>query len=315
MIDQEMDLIPYKKESELKTKLKEERKQTGIRSEEYRAIQNELVNLYVSYGESFKFAEEAPNWYAAKKYFYNALTYQPDHSIANYRYGHLLYKDKEYTSAACYFKKAIDGRKTACLDDTQRLIANIYIVNCGLMMAKEAVEEVEEIQGYPQYVLDEVRSEQFLNEMLVDSKEMIERHIYIKEIRSNWGYEKESISQLQYLDEKEASNAQEVKVCITLDERVVRFEYSEPYVISKTEYYILNTLLMSRVPMTNAEIVEAHSQDNQINEVYVRKCISRLSGRIPFWDNIVDTTRSGNTVKRGRRQGITYKLLRHCIVV
>ncbi|MUT65233.1 hypothetical protein [Paenibacillus sp. NEAU-GSW1] len=306
MRDEERQLVPYEEERELQRKLKEARERRD--AIEIKAIRAELVTFYVFYGETYK-NSEAPDPQSAKWCLKKALELQKDHPVANYRYGHLMYADKEYALAAYYFKKAVDGSPEKCLSVTQSLIANIITVNCGLLMAKLAIQEVDELEElYEDDLTDAAKREDFLSRMIVNSQEMLERHMYLKVTPSRDEY----ISQERYLSEKETIGDNEIKICVTPDYRVMQFQNRKPEKLTQTEFYVAHTVLMSATYLETQKIGEALKDlEKIIKPDAIRKCLSRLSKNIPFWDLIVDTYLTGNYSARRRRNGIKYTLLCH----
>jgi hypothetical protein len=312
MGDEDRNPVPYEQEREIlkEYRLAKDRKD----SERVKQLRDELATFYVYYGESYK-NSDTPDPRSAKWCLKKALDLQSDHPVANYRYAHLMYADEEYALAAYHFKKAADGSQEQCLNDTQRLIANIFTVNCGLLMAKHSLEEIDEIEqlysGDPTDVADEAKREDFLSRMLVDSEEMLSQHMYLK--ISPMG--NEYISKERYTVEKEDVRENEVKICITPNYRVMLFENARPQSISQTEFYVAHTILMSAAYLESKEIGEALEElEKVIKPETIRKCLSRMSTKVSFWDSIVDTKQKGNYSARRRRNGVKYMLLCHSSV-
>ncbi|NRF93608.1 hypothetical protein HQN89_21935 [Paenibacillus frigoriresistens] len=310
MRDEEQQLVPYEQERELQRKYreaKERREQNKIK-----LIRDELVTFYVYYGESYK-NSDTPDPRSAKWCLKKALELQKDHPIANYRYGHLMYADTEYALAAYHFKRAVDGSLEQCLSDTQRLIANIITVNCGLIMAKQAIQEVDEIEElYQDDPTDSAKREDYLSRMLVESEELLAQHMYLKVTPSGNEY----ISKERYLAEKETMKENEIKICVTPSYRVMLFQNWESQTISQTEFYVAHTILMSAAYLETKEIGEALKElEKVIKPEAIRKCLSRLSINVSFWDKIVDTNLKGNYSARRRRNGVKYSLLCHSSIV
>jgi hypothetical protein len=311
MMEEEQQMIPYERERELKQQY-DEAKKRGDQAETKQHLE-ELVSFYVYYGESFKNSDR-PDPQSAKLCLERALKYQKDHPVAHYRYAHLMYGDEEYALVAYHFKQAVDGSREHSLEDTQRLIANIITVNCGLLMARQALEEVYELNadGNRKDTEDSVKREDFLNRMLIDSEEMLDQHIYIKLTPVGRGY----ISEAQYITEKENMGDQEVKLFVSQHERIIVCGGGKPEPLSQTDFYVAHTILMSAVYLETKDIGEAlKNLERVIKPEAIRKCISRMSFSIPYWNIVVDSDIGGNYAKRRRRNGVKYALLCHCSVV
>jgi hypothetical protein len=313
MRDEDRNLVPYEQERELLRNFRLAKESKDF--DRVKQLRDELVTFYVYYGESYK-SSDIPDPRSAKWCLKKALDLQSDHPVANYRYAHLMYADEEYALAAYHFKKAADGSQEQCLNDTQRLIANIITVNCGLLMAKHSLEEIDEIEqlyrNSPADAADGAKREDFLSRMLVDSEEMLSQHMYLKISPAGSEY----ISKERYTVEKEAVHENEVKICITPSYRVMLFENARPQNISQTEFCVAHTILMSAAYLESKEIGEALEElEKVIKPETIRKCLSRLSTNVSFWDRIVDTRQRGNYSARRRRNGVKYMLLCHSSVV
>ena len=105
---------------------------------------------------------------------------QKDHPVANYRLGYLYYRNREYTKAVSFFEKALDGSMEEELNDTQRMLANMFLVNCGIKIAKEAIHEINFIEDNVYTELEIERIERYKNEILVLDEEIFDKMFYRK---------------------------------------------------------------------------------------------------------------------------------------
>jgi tetratricopeptide (TPR) repeat protein len=144
MRDRDDEFHPKKEERRLQELLAVAKKQRDRTQE--KEMTKKLAKLFVSQGEYFKMADK-PDPNLAKRYLEKALQMQKDHPVANYRLGYLYYRRNEYTRAVSFFEKALDGSMEEELNDTQRMLANMFLVNCGIKIAKEAIKEINFIEG------------------------------------------------------------------------------------------------------------------------------------------------------------------------
>lgn len=71
-------------------------------------------------------------------------------------------------------------------------------------------------------------------------------------------------------------------------------------------------ILIAKEAMKEVQYLE---ENDQLSYEAFRQMMSRLSRRIPYWDQIIDTQASRNRTGRKRKEGITYTLLCHSSVV
>jgi tetratricopeptide (TPR) repeat protein len=177
MRDRDDDFHPMMEEKRLQELLTVARKQKDKSQE--KEITKKLVNLYVSQGEYFKMGDK-PDLNIAKRYLEKALKWQQDHLVANYRLGYLYYRRREYTKAVSFFERALDGSVEEELTDTQRMLANMFLVNCGIKIAKEAIQEIIFIEDNVYTELEIERIERYKKEILVLDEEIFNKMFYRK---------------------------------------------------------------------------------------------------------------------------------------
>lgn len=148
-------------------------RRAGNREEEERC-RKALVRHYVYFGEHYKLSDR-PSPAEAKYWLRKALKLGGRHPLANYRDAHLLYRENEYEQAAWHFRKALDGTPEEGLNDSQALVAHAVLVNCGLLMANEALREVHFARDNAFRDLDAGLVDEYCKKMLVDNEEMLSR--------------------------------------------------------------------------------------------------------------------------------------------
>ncbi|WP_234944560.1 tetratricopeptide repeat protein [Exiguobacterium artemiae] len=137
------------------------------------------LNHFVRQAEFFKLSE-TPDFVQAKKWLLQALRIEKNHPIANYRLGYLLYREHQYELAVYHFKTALDGTETDVLSETQLMLANTFLVNCGMAITREALRELEDLEFRIEGEIDQERIERYRAEMLVQEENMLDRLYYRK---------------------------------------------------------------------------------------------------------------------------------------
>jgi len=137
------------------------------------------LNHFVRQAEFFKLSE-TPDFVQAKKWLLQALRIEKNHPIANYRLGYLLYREHQYELAVYHFKTALDGTETDVLSETQLMLANTFLVNCGMAITREALRELEDLELRIEGEIDQERIERYRAEMLVQEENMLDRLYYRK---------------------------------------------------------------------------------------------------------------------------------------
>jgi len=298
--------VPYEEERKL-LKQYREAKRTRNKEEEQRC-KKALLRLYVHHGEHFKMSE-SPDYTSAAYCLKKALELDENHPLANYRYAHLIFRDREYEKAAYHFRKALDGTPEEGLNDSQALVAQMMLVNCGLLIAKDALREVKFLQGneFRTYDLDLI--ETYSEQMLIHSEEMLEQHIYCHVTPVGV----RTISRGDFLAYPERVENDEVLLYVNDKYRIMyrndwrTLEYHAFcvfWVIVRASDYVGTKDIASALGDSDAEL--------ELRDDHIRQLIFRLSRRLPYWDDIIETTKGG---LRRRRKGVTYSLLCHSSVV
>lgn len=304
--EREWSPVPYEKERELLRRLREV--QEARNREEIRRCRQELVHLYVYYGEYFKMSDR-PDHTSAKHCLKKALKHEPGHPVANYRYGHLLFRDEEYGQAAWHFKRALAGTPAAGLNDSQTLVAQIMLVQCGLQIVRDALPEVGYFQNNQYLDFDRNLVAQFNDRMLAEFGALLRQHLYC--VRTPNGTRHVSLEEfIEYQD-----NASEHEVLLVVHEGfLVRFR-GVGVSLEQQAFLVFWTLIRSDDYVRPKEIARVLLEDGEeFEQRYdrVRQYLHRLRQRIPFWDQVIETKDPG---MRKRRNGIAYTLLCHSSVV
>jgi len=303
--------------------------QAGNR-EEARRTKKALIRLYVFYGEHFKMSD-SPNFEEAKWWLKEALKLDGSHPVANYRYAHLLYRDKEYEKAAYHFKKALDGNPEESLDDSQELIAHIMLANCGLLTANSALREIRYLRDNKYRQFDLGRIEAFNESMLAQIQQMLEEQAYLHMTPDGVRH----ISRTEFLEFQD--QVKENEVLLYVEERY-HIKYRGLMLTVSPESFYLFWLIMKaddfvetqrlafvlgkadksewmdeEIPEENEEKNTEEKLKNVERRTYdnVRQILSRLGRAIPFWDEVIETKNMDRRTFRRRREGITYSLLCH----
>jgi tetratricopeptide (TPR) repeat protein len=113
------------------------------------SIKIKLISYLVKYGTHLKTVDRKDD-YASERTLKKAIGYEKKLPIAHYRLGFLSYKKSNFTQALTYFQKALNYQKQECdatykLNHQQLHNAHLYLANCGLFIAKQTQEELEDL--------------------------------------------------------------------------------------------------------------------------------------------------------------------------
>ena len=283
MRDSDNDIHPMMEEKRLQELLGAARKQRDKTLE--KEITKKLVKLYVSQGEYFKMADK-PDPKLARRYLEKALQWQKDHPVANYRLGYLYYRNREYTKAVSFFERALDGSMEEELNDTQRMLANMFLVNCGIKIAKEAIHEINFIEDNVYTELEIERIERYKNEILVLDEEIFNKMFYRK-IENG---KEEKIGEYEFLNFKPDKNQVLLKRSDTGME--ILFHDFEPISLNPKSFYTLYGIVTAKSFRTYRELQEiaTNGSGQEVSDDYIRQIIRRLSRDLPYWGHIMETT-------------------------
>lgn len=271
-------------------------------------IKKELVQLYLIHGEHFKMNEN-PDPIQAEYFLKKALNHQKDHPVVNYRMAHLLYRKERYAEAARYFQYAIDGSRFEALNDTQMRLARMFMVNCGILIAKEALEELQEMEEAEDVMIDKGLIAKYQSEILAGSVESLDRMFYQCKFELS---RKEIISETTYWSLFEPPFGDLVILGKDDEGYFLFYQGQRCQGIEKEKFLMLLLILTSRLGISYPDLQEKLLNDYEvhINEDTIRQNISRLNRQISFLEDIVEESRNNERrVIRRLKSSLTY-----CIV-
>ncbi|PLR98528.1 tetratricopeptide repeat protein [Bacillus sp. T33-2] len=284
------ELLPYKEAQQLRAGLNEAKK--NREQDIVDKLTKKLVKLYVTQGEYFKMGDR-PDPYSAKSCLNKALLLQADHPVANYRLAYLFYREGEYAKAVTHFERAITGSVEEGLNDTQSMLAQMFLVNCGMKIAYGALKDLSDLEGNVDVDIDTEKIERYEKEILVLDEQIFNKMFYCKITN---GIE-ESISEYEFNTMKPDINEAFLK-CSGAG-REILFMNAESPPLNITAFYIVYSIFTAFEHMTYKKIQEKTAEwGRKLSEDNIRQNISRLSNGIPFWDCLFQTTRIEN--KEGR---------------
>ncbi|MDX1261011.1 hypothetical protein [Exiguobacterium sp. K1] len=156
------------------------RRELPNETQEERAIKRKAhLDLLVRQAEFYKLSD-TPDYRQAKRWLLDAIKMEKHHPIANYRLGYILYREREYEQAAYHLKIAVDGTRTDILSDTQLILANIFLVNCGVAITREALQKLEDLESQIEGDIDQIRIDRYRAEMIVQDEYVLDRIYYRK---------------------------------------------------------------------------------------------------------------------------------------
>ena len=156
------------------------RRELPNETQEERAIKRQAhLDLLVRQAEFYKLSD-TPDYRQAKRWLLDAIKMEKHHPIANYRLGYILYREREYEQAAYHLKIAVDGTRTDILSDTQLILANTFLVNCGVAITREALQKLEDLESQIEGDIDQTRIDRYRAEMIVQDEYVLDRIYYRK---------------------------------------------------------------------------------------------------------------------------------------
>ncbi|MFS0777664.1 hypothetical protein ABC255_16900 [Neobacillus sp. 3P2-tot-E-2] len=283
MRDRDDEFHPMIEETRLKELLEVARKQRDRTLE--KEITKKLVKLYVSQGEYFKMGDK-PDLNIAKRYLEKALQMQKDHPVANYRLGYLYYRRSEYTKAVSSFERALDGSMEEELNDTQRMLANMFLVNCGIKIAKEAIHEINFTEDNVYTELEIERIERYKNEILVLDEEIFNKMFYRKIENGT----EEKIGEYEFINFK--PDKSQILLKRSDQGMEIHFQDFDPITLNPKFFYTLYGIVTAKGFRTYRELQEIASNGSVqvVSDDYIRQIILRLSRDLPYWGHIIETT-------------------------
>ncbi|RBW71117.1 hypothetical protein [Bacillus taeanensis] len=302
-VKEESVIIPSAEEKDLLKEYNEARRYGE--KEKMLKKRDALVHLYIYYGDYFHMENPTPMF--VENYLQKALALNETHPLANYRIAHFHYKNRQYLEALNSFKKSLIGSETERLNDTQEMLAQMFIVNCGVLVAKEARKEIETIKINASVQCDEELVNRYGNEIVVASEKMIDRMFYCKITPQ----QKEIISEDIYSSIMEMEEIDRVLLSISERGYEVKF-HGHKATLDIPSFYIFYTLLKSNQFITGEEIrkelfdkylTQARS-DSSLHQTF-----SKLKERLPFWDEIIEMASVDSKTARRLKNRFSYCVL------
>jgi tetratricopeptide (TPR) repeat protein len=180
------------------------------------------------------------------------------------RLGYLYYRNSEYTKAVSFFEKALDGSTEEELNDTQSMLTNMFLVNCGFKIAKEAIQEINEIEGNFYTDLGIERIEHYKNEILVLDEEIFDKMFYRKIENGT----EEKIGEYEFINFKPYKNQVLLKRSDYGME--IQFQDFEPISLNIKAFYTLYGIVTAKGFKTYKELQEIATNGIHILRISTR---------------------------------------------
>lgn len=145
------------------------------------SIKNKLLYLLIQHGTYLKTVNQKDD-NAAKMCLKKALSYERNLPVVHYRLGFIHYKEENYRVALRHFQSAIElqmhrNTETYLLNQQQSYNAHLFLANCGLFIAKNAQEALEEFEldvraNIPRYSLSPYY------ELIKENEQILEKNAY-----------------------------------------------------------------------------------------------------------------------------------------
>ncbi len=271
-----MDETGYQVELILKKKM------MGASFEEKEQLREQLVKLYVQQAEYFKLSDQ-PNYKVAHQYLEKALRLNRRHPIANYRLGYIEYVDENWSKAIHHLNLALDGTDLEAISEVQYTLAHMFLVNCGIGLARESLEEIEfkELQHGQE---EEKKIEQYRNTLNVQEEGLFDR-LYYRKMQQG----KESIlSEQAFREYKPAQD--EIVLKSAEDGMALLPPDSLPIPLRPNQFYTL--LILMTLKQTTYLTLQEHLTEllgQQVSYDNVRQLITRLKRHVPLFKSLVDS--------------------------
>jgi hypothetical protein len=302
--------LPHERENKLKSIIREAAKQKDYTT--VKQAQKSLVKLYVLFGEHFKMSDK-PDPRIAEYFLKKAVSLQKDHPIANYRLAHLLYRREDYVGAVTHFERALAGSEGEGLNESQEMLANMFMANCGIYITRHALNEIEAMEDNPYIQLDDQLVAKYRPEMEVTDEKMLNRMYYRKITPEG----EQTIKDDQLLCVLNEQPKNQVILRVLDDGKKLFYKNHDPIDLEPTSFYILYSILRANHPVTGQDIMKKIYDvlEEEISHDTIRQTFSRLQRRIPFWDEIIQSVQvfhhetNRRRTARTRAEGITYCII------
>lgn len=279
-------------------------------------LKKKVAHQYIQFGEFLKLGSK-PDPVMAKRYLEKALTYDPDNPLAHYRLAHLYFNDGDYHMAAFHFYKALYEWADIKLNDIQKLVSQMLLINCGIEIALEALKEYEKNSSKHLFNIDENLYqenliERFEKELYLSKLNDLKRGLYRIITPENDSI----VTEEKYFAEQDGISANEVMLVFekgryTGDDRLTIHFRHEMVELDYKDFYLLSFLLHSEEPLTNDDIQKNYLEKflhEESKPDAIRKWFQRLREKISFWDDIIEETTNNRKTGRKRKAGISYRI-------
>ncbi|KAB8126063.1 hypothetical protein F9U64_20740 [Gracilibacillus oryzae] len=294
----EQVLTPHLKMRELKQKYSEAMNAKDRAKRDY--YRRELVKFYIQHGSYLKTEEK--NDREALNYLEQALKWEKNHALANYRCAHINYKQAEYAHALSYFQKALDSHVEP-LNDTLMQITHLYMADASLKVAREALENSEVSEGIGS--LDEAKIKTLREQLSIPDFFQLEKAWFRKIIDD----QEELIDTVQYdLLCEETLHDPDLIILVNKDAKTClkyRSFTSEP--LENSTYRVLYFVLKSGDFLDNKAIcekIDLSIETEETNENGIRTAFKRIRKKIPFWEQLLEQRKNGRRTEHRLRDGM-----------
>lgn len=268
----------YMEESMLRRRLQE-----GASREEKIQIKKSLVSLYIRQAEYFKLSDQ-PDFKTAKKILEKAIRLAPQNPLAHYRLGYIHYRDEAYATASHHFNIALDGTTTESLSEVQMTLAHMFLVNCGIHIARESLREVEGLEDMLDSGDEKEKIHRYRAELLVQEEQAFDR-LYYRKIQSG---EEKIINETAFQDY--APSQGEMVLKSSEEGKYVLSHLSKPIELNMNHFYLL-VLLSTRTRSTYQSLQTQLTEliGEEVSYDNLRQSLPRLKKKLPAFDTIFNT--------------------------
>ena len=245
-------------------------------------LEDELTNLYVRQAEYSKFSE-TPDYGAARRALAMALKFRPNHPLANYRLGYILYVKRQYAEAIRHFSRALDGTVDAALSDIQTTLTHMFVVNCSIYLARESLAELE-YREHEEHPDEAARLNKYRNELLVGDEQLFDR-LYYRKIQDGM----ETLINERSFQEYQA-NVQEIILRSSSEGTFV--EWGKQTILLNPNGFLALFVIVTNTTSTYPTLAERLTElSGQVMTYdHVRQLLRRLRNDLPFFQDVIQST-------------------------
>ena len=245
-------------------------------------LEDELTNLYVRQAEYSKFSE-TPDYGAARRALAMALKFRPNHPLANYRLGYILYVKRQYAEAIRHFSRALDGTVDAALSDIQTTLTHMFVVNCSIYLARESLAELE-YREHEEHPNEAARLNKYRNELLVEDEQLFDR-LYYRKIQDGM----ETLINERSFQEYQA-DTQEIVLRSSSEGTFV--EWGKQTILLNPNGFLALFVIVTNTTSTYPTLAERLTElSGQVMTYdHVRQLLRRLRNDLPFFQDVIQST-------------------------